>query len=172
MRMLVVVSVSLLGCGGSSGDGPDAGDGEVCPATLTEGAACSFAGRCWQTNNFSSCLSAWCTCESGHVVCDALAPRTGDACGDEPITSCSYEGNPTCDTAPTSEYCSCADDGCWYCTCACYGGESTCGACPDGLPVDKVEGLACDAAGDTCSYPTATCTCTTEGDRTIFRCTP
>jgi hypothetical protein len=166
MRMLVVVSVFLLGCGGSNLEG------EACPAAMNDGDACSFSGTCWHEDTFSPCLSGWCSCESGRVVCEALAPRTGDACGAEPITSCGYEGTLTCDTAPTSEYCYCNDDGTWHCVCACYGAGSTCGQCPADLPIDEVEGLPCKDAGDTCSYPTATCTCMAGGDQNRFHCTP
>jgi len=168
MRMLVVASVFLLACGG---DGLEVADGEECPASVIDGDACSYAGRCWQVNEFSPCLSGWCTCENGHVICDALAPRSGEGCGDEPITSCGYEGTLSCDIPPTREACSCTEDGTWLCTCACYGPTSYCG-CPDDRPLDQIEGLPCGDVGEMCTYPTGTCTCAQGGDQNRFDCTP
>jgi len=163
----LVVALVMVGCGGS-------GAAEPCPTMLQDGDACGFDGRCWRDDTFSGCLSGWCRCEAGRVDCEPLAPQTGDVCGDEPISSCSYEGVPGCDTPPTAEFCACREDGSWRCTCACYGGSSTCSACPVGLTLPEIEGLRCATAGATCAYPSGSCRCVDPGtgDPSSFACDP
>lgn len=153
MRWLVVVVVgSLVACGGSADQG--------CPSQLADGDPCAFTDRCWHDESFSPCLSGWCTCEAGRTTCTALAPQEGDVCGDEPVTECTYEGNPSCDTNPTAEACSCTDDGLWHCDCFCYGGQTSCPTDPCALPPQRLEGARCADAGSSCTYPGAvTCTC-------------
>jgi len=143
-----------------------------CPTELADGDPCSFSDRCWHDDTFSSCLSGWCTCELGRTTCAALAPTTGDICGDEPITQCSYEGNPSCDTLPTSEACFCTADGAWACDCACYGARTTCSTDPCDVPPQRLEGALCSDVGTICSYPgTTTCTCeAVAGGTAMFRC--
>lgn len=162
LRGLVLV-VLVASCGGGSSQFAD----DPCPAGIDIDDPCAFAGRCWRENTFSPCLSEWCTCEAGHVSCDALAPTTGDACGDEPIDQCSYEGNPSCDTAPTSEFCFC-DGGTWTCECACYGPQTTCGACPPTF--DIADGATCADLDATCPYAEGSCTCSTTGSAQQFAC--
>ena len=154
-RMRFVFVLALAACGTT----PQFAD-ETCPAMVVEGDACSFSGRCWQPNNFSSCLSAWCTCSAGTVTCAPVAPREGDACGDEPMTDCGYEGTPTCDTPPTAEACRCEEDGVWHCTCACYGGRSTCAIDPCNLSAQKLQGAACGDPAIACTAPwNSNCRC-------------
>jgi hypothetical protein len=148
MRALVLVF--LIACGGGS---------QACPGELVAGDPCSFQAECWRANTFSSCASGWCRCEAGRTVCDAIT--NGAPCGDEPIESCETEGNPSCDTLPTSGACSCGTDGTWHCGCACYGGRTTCEVDPCTLPLERLRGAMCGDAGKTCSYAgNATCTCT------------
>lgn len=162
MRLMFVVVV-LAGCGSSAED--------TCPTDLTGGAPCGFSGRCFSTNTFSSCESAWCTCEGGHAACTPLAPAEGAPCGDAPITQCAFEGNPSCTTAPTSQACSCDATGTWRCQCACYGGQTSCPIDPCSLPSQRLEGAACADEGSTCTYPDATCTCEAQPSGTaVYRC--
>ena len=156
MRLCLVLLVAgLVACGT-----PDDRDGAGCPTSLADGAACGFEGRCWRANDFSSCLSEWCTCEEGQVTCEAIAPQAGDACGDEPISQCSYEGNPGCTTLPTAASCACTAVGTWQCDCACYGGQTTCTVDPCTLPPERLRERACGDLGLVCSYPGgASCTC-------------
>lgn len=146
---------------------PDGGgdDVTVCPAALNEGDACSFPGQCWRANDFSSCMSGWCSCRAGRFECDAIAPDEGDACGDEPITSCSYEGNPSCDTLPTAVGCTCDAGGTWRCDCFCYGPGTTCATDPCSLPPERISGRLCAAEGSVCSYPgNVSCRCEVGND--------
>ena len=162
MRWSIVLL--LVACG-SSAD-------RSCPTGLADGDPCGFIGQCWHADTFSSCLSGWCTCAGGRTTCTGLAPQTGDACGDEPITQCSYEGNPSCDTLPTTALCSCADDGTWLCECACYGALTTCPTDPCDVPPARLAGAACSDVGTSCSYPgSTTCTCeAVAGGAAMFRC--
>jgi hypothetical protein len=119
---------------------------------------------CFVENNFSSCLSAWYRCDAGKWTVDhSLAADEGASCAGSPIDSCSHEGNPDCNTAPTSEYCTCGSDGLWHCACACYGGDTTCPlACPAELPAQGVGGTLCGGIGAKCTYSGHTCTCTAD----------
>ena len=130
---------------------------EACPTTLSDGQACSFSGRCWSQDDFSSCNSGWCTCEAGRVSCHSI--EHGDACGDEPIDQCSTEGNPSCSTLPTSGGCSC-NEGTWRCSCYCYGAQTTCSIDPCNLYPMSLGGAYCSEHGRVCTYPGGnTCTC-------------
>lgn len=138
----------LAGCGGG------ATEDEPCPGTLTDGDACGFAGRCWHDDPVSSCTSGWCTCEAGQVHCESIAASDGEACGDEPITSCEYEGTAACDQDPAGGTCACTD-GAWACSSGCAEG------CPTQRPADAA---ACTLAeGTACRYwypAHVSCTCT------------
>ena len=145
----------------------------ACPTSLAEGDACSFAGRCWFDNTFSRCLSGWCTCESGRVTCDAIAPREGDACVDTEITACTYEGTLTCESSPTAESCACDELGVWHCTCACYGGQSTCSVDPCSRYPQTLSGARCGDEGLVCTYPggnTCRCEARVSGEYPTFNC--
>jgi hypothetical protein len=166
MRPAIVMLLMLVVACGTSSDAPS------CPDRLQEGDACAFPGRCWNLNGFSSCMSEWCTCEQGRVACQTFTPHDGEACGDEPITSCYYEGNPDCDTAPTSEGCSCDADGNWLCTCSCYGG-ATCFIDACSRPAAVINGARCADPDQLCTYPGGTtCRCEEHLDGTAnFVCT-
>ena len=157
----------LVGCGTSS----DGGAVHTCPDPISEGAPCDFVGECWGPNSFSSFYSGFCRCEDGVTVCEPLLPREGDACGDEPITSCSYEGVPSCLVNPTAELCSCVD-GIWQCECACYGGLTSCPVSACDLPPARVDGRRCATVGEVCSYTLVDCTCeaSTTGGEATFVC--
>jgi len=124
---------------------------------------------CFVVNEFSACDSAWYRCVDGTWTIDhGLAASDGQSCAGSPVASCDYEGNPGC-TEPTSQACSCGSDGLWHCTCACYGAEWECGACPATFPGVGMQQLpACSDIGSTCTYPGHTCTCTSSGQ---FDCT-
>jgi len=118
-------------------------------------------------------MSGWCTCRNGHVSCDSLAPRDGDACGDEPITQCAYEGNPSCTTLPTSEACGCDETGTWRCSCFCYGGMTTCSVDPCNRYPQTINHAYCADHGRVCTYPgNTTCRCeeTSPGGEWQFNC--
>jgi hypothetical protein len=130
----------------------------------TAGTACaaSQAGQlCFVDNEFSSCASAWYRCDAGTWTFDhGLGAEQGQSCAGAPVDSCSTEGNPSCDTAPTSQWCGCGGDAVWHCQCACYGGITCPLACPEMFPGVGSNGPACADAGSTCTYPGHTCTCT------------
>ncbi|HTL34088.1 MAG TPA: hypothetical protein VL326_13255 [Kofleriaceae bacterium] len=121
MRRLLLVL--LVGCGTSNpSDGstgcPEAHD-DAFGGTLL-GSPCFTTRTCFVENDFSSCGSAYYHCSGGTWQIDHyLGAANGASCSDSPLASCSFEGNPGCDTAPTAEYCSCDADGTWHCTCAC-----------------------------------------------------
>jgi hypothetical protein len=132
MRWLGFLTLIVAACGASddppSGQPPDAAiNGDGCPPAYNgafgdevEGTACATSKVCFVENQFSSCQSGFYRCLSGTWHVDHyLGATNGAACGDSPIASCNYEGNPGCDTAPTAESCSCDADGTWHCTCAC-----------------------------------------------------
>jgi hypothetical protein len=149
------VLVLLVACGG--GGGGQVPVDEPCPAALADNDPCSFSGRCWHDDTFSSCNSGWCTCEAGRVACQSITH--GATCGDEPIDSCSIEGNPSCTTAPTAGGCSC-EEGFWTCFCACYGGQTTCEIDWCSEPPQRIEGAPCADPGRTCTdFPATGCTC-------------
>ena len=133
---------------------------KTCPGSVAEGDACSFSGRCWHDDTFSGCASGWCSCVAGKVACQPIAPETGKACSDSQISECSYEGNPSCVTNPTAEYCTCDEMGTWSCTCFCYGGLTSCPIDPCTVPPQKLAGALCAGVGAACSYPgNVTCRC-------------
>lgn len=156
MRVALVLLVGLAACDSSGSDA------DACPMDLREGDACLFAGRCWHQDGFSSCYSGWCSCFGGRVVCDGIAPSNGLACGDEPIDSCSYEGNPDCNTPPTAQWCDCDQSGTWTCGCSCYGLSTTCAVDPCSLPPGRINGAGCSDHDDVCTYQ----------DGTVCRCQP
>ena len=170
MRWLVAV-VLLVACG-------DAPSNPGCPGSqsgqagdVVEGSPCSAQNGtlCFVENSFSSCESGWYRCERGTWTFDhGLGAQAGQACGDAPLQSCFTEGNPGCDTNPTSQFCDCGSDGLWHCDCACYGGSTSCPyECPPDFP-DITPGPACATMGQTCTYPEHTCTCASDGH---FSCT-
>ena len=161
--LLIVILANACG-GGSGGTFFD----DPCPADIATADPCTFAGRCWNENTFSSCLSESCTCVAGRVACDAIAPQNGDLCGDEPIDQCSYEGNASCMTLPTSEICFCDDNGAWHCECACYGSQTTCGSCPPTFEI--ADNARCGDLDATCDYAEGSCTCMLVGDEQQFVC--
>ena len=127
-----------------------------------EGAICATSGPCVLPNDFSSCQSSICECTGGRYHCEAIAPSDGEPCTAAPIQSCSYEGNPSCAIAPTSQGCGCGADGTWHCACACYGSQSTCApGCPARF-IPEMEGALC-TAGLSCPYPGVTCRCVDDG---------
>jgi hypothetical protein len=135
------------------------------PAEQTpEGQACHLAAgkQCFVENTFSPCLSAWYRCDQGKWIRDhPLNASDGQSCAGSPLASCNYEGNPSCDTLPTAESCGCGTDGKWRCSCQCYGSQTTCSAlCPPDYPGPGAMGPACTDAGQVCTYPGHTCTCT------------
>ena len=154
--LLMFFAACSGGSGGSLDSGPDAS--LFCPVSVTDGAACAPFERCWHEDTFSSCNSGFCTCEAGTVSCTRITH--GAACGDEPITSCSTEGNPSCTTLPTGGGCGCID-GFWTCGCACYGATTTCEIDWCDEPVQRINGAFCTDEGRTCTeLPAAGCTCT------------
>ena len=165
MRILFVLV--LIACANNN-----AAD-KTCPASLSQGDSCSFGGRCWHQDSFSGCASGWCSCVGGKVTCEAIAPENGKPCGDAPITECSYEGNPSCVTNPTAEYCRCDETGTWSCSCFCYGGLASCPIDPCTLYPEKLAGARCGSVGQVCTYPgNVACHCesdTPDGDAT-FHC--
>jgi hypothetical protein len=141
----------------------------TCPTTqpgfsgdTLSGTACALPSSelCFVVDQFSGCASAWYRCVGDRWTVDHGLPSDGQACGDAPISECSIEGNPDCDTEPTSGGCGCGSDGIWRCFCSCYGGRSDCGGCPS-VPRD---GTLCEGLGAQCAYPGTTCTCTAQPD--------
>jgi hypothetical protein len=156
-------SPSIEGTG--NGDCPQPEDGAD-----VEGTACNASETCFVENTFSSCSSGYYACEGGawHRV-RGLDAAEGASCADSPLTSCSIEGSPGCNTPPTSGGCSCGDDGVWHCFCACYGPQTTCAmSCP--ATSTTADGAACSPAGYQCQYPDATCTCSNAGGELAFSC--
>jgi hypothetical protein len=156
MRAVLVLTL-LVGCSGGMG-------GSGCPAleesgiVPVEGAACATAAgeECFASNSFSPCMAGWYACVGGKFHrTRGIDAEDGHACADSPLTSCTYEGNPTCGIEPYGKSCSCDGNGTWQCTCACYDGLE-CPICPD-VPMP---GVMCGPAGNTCSYPGQTCSCT------------
>jgi len=115
-RLLLVL---LIGCGTSTGeDCPDPFNGAFGDAI--EGSPCSSTSTCFVEDQFSSCASGFYRCVDGTWHFDhGLGATDGGSCTDSPLDSCSYEGNPGCDTLPTAESCTCGAAGTWHCTCAC-----------------------------------------------------
>lgn len=152
--MRIVVLVFLVACA-------DHGAGRAmstCESSVSDGASCLVPQSCFKPNDFSGCASEICTCANGKYSCTAIAPQEGESCMGAPITSCSYEGNPSCDTSPTSQFCSCNADGTWHCTCACYGGFAN--TCSTGCPVRfaDAENAMCAPPLD-CTFPEGSCHC-------------
>jgi hypothetical protein len=161
MRALVVLFIWIcsVACNGGSGGGcptengafGDTVEGEPCTAPSTT--------TCFVQSSFSGCASAFYRCVGGAWHLDhGLNANDGESCTDSPIASCSYEGNPSCNTAPTAESCSCNADGTWHCSCFCYGPQTTCGSCPS----RPLNGAQCDSTGSSCPYATSTCVCTAD----------
>lgn len=167
--------LSLAACDGAA-DGdrrPDGGgqSGEpaaACPDGLSRGDRCNLPpdATCFLLNDFSPCDSTFCSCTGGRLTCDdahGIGASDGESCTDSPLATCSREGVPSCDTPPTSEQCSCDADGTWHCTCACYGGGSTCGPTCPARYIPELDGALCEPPVDRCDYPGVTCRCTGDG---------
>jgi hypothetical protein len=168
MKAAVVVAIALLsGCHvAPSGDGcPTRQTGET--GDTIEGTACFVDHECFVENEFSPCLSGWYRCVDGRFHFDRdIDASDGASCADSPLASCSYEGNPTCETEPASQFCGCDADGTWHCTCACYSPTSYCGACPSRFD-PQLEMTACEPVGNTCPYPGGHhCDCVDDGSGT------
>jgi hypothetical protein len=174
MRAAVVAIALLSAChvvhpaGGECPTVENGASGEA-----VEGTACDVDHDCFVMNTFSPCLSSWYRCVDGVFHMDrGIDASDGESCADSPITSCSYEGNPSCDTDPTAESCGCAADGTWHCSCTCYGPLTTCGICPARFD-SQFEMTACEPIGNTCAYPGGHhCDCIDDGSGTTgkFHC--
>jgi hypothetical protein len=156
-RLLLALLLSIVAA--CSDDG-----GSGCPMLDTggivavEGMACSTSPdvECFARNSFSMCESAWYRCVGGKFHMErTIDAFDGHACSDSPLTSCTYEGNPSCNAEPYAQACSCGSTGTWRCTCSCYDGRE-CPMCPDA----PMPGVSCGPEGNTCSYPGQTCRCT------------
>jgi hypothetical protein len=127
MTRILILFLTMAGCGVSTQDTSNGASDDDCPAAYNgafgdevDGTACATSKLCFVENQFSSCESAFYRCIGGTWHVDhTLGAANGASCGDSPVASCTYEGNPGCDVAPTAESCSCNADGTWHCTCAC-----------------------------------------------------
>lgn len=121
-RAALLFGLSLAACGttdGAADNGcPPAQEGSFGDSVL--GTPCFSSKTCFVENTFSGCASAFYRCQAGTWQIDHyLGAANGASCTGSPLASCSFEGNPGCDTPPTAEYCSCDADGTWHCTCLC-----------------------------------------------------
>ncbi len=164
----VIAVIALVGCGGGSQiildpDGP----GAACPASQSgesgdtiDNSPCALAAgaQCFVVNDFSSCASAWYTCGAdGHFHYDqGLGAQDGASCAGAPVSSCTTEGNPSCQTAPPSGSCTCEANGNWHCVSGCY---ETCPAEYD----PAYNAAQCMPVGLSCSWPGHNCTCSDTG---------
>ncbi len=149
---------------------PDAAP-PTCPQSPPDDGSCDLpdGNACFFQNGRSSCMSETCTCHAGFFQCVDVASE-GASCANAAVSSCGVGGVPDCDPLITGLNCACGADGRWDCVCSCYSASNGCGDCPATYS-PLLEGVACDAIDNVCSFPGGhSCTCTADATGSHFHC--